>query len=214
MALPVRSGGVTLSFRTGWSWKYARGLTSGMPARAFVTAIWWRCFPLPGRGRTSIGWRYFPPARFPPWRSADRTLVVEAQSAGCALFLAQGAQQPFIAGPGLGKAVPPPGKTPVDCQVYSLAEVEDFFACLPYLCAAAGLAVGTLLLWVWSWKLRGQALAWNTAWAAALLVAVFFPVAGSWHFHPSLLPRGNVFDFSHLHPGVFPRSSPLLRSPL
>ena len=86
--------------------------------------------------------------------------------------------------------------TPVDCQVYSLAEVEDFFACLPYLCAAAGLAVGTLLLWVWSWKLRGRALAWNAAWAAALLVAVFFLLQGV-ALPSSLLPRGNVFDFSH-----------------
>lgn len=126
---------------------------------------------------------------------ADRTLVVEAQSSGCALFLAQGAQQPFMPGRALAKLFPAQ-KTPVDCRVYSLAEVEDFFACLPYLCAAAGLAVGALLLWVWSWKLRGRALAWNAAWAAALLVAVFFLLQGV-ALPSSLLPRGNVFDFSH-----------------
>ena len=83
---------------------------------------------------------------------ADRTLVVEGQSAGCALFLAQGAQQPFM-----------PGR--------ALAKLQQPFWWLCFSCCR------------------------------------------EWHFHPPCCPGAMSLIFPTT-PRSFPRSSPLLRSPL
>ena len=142
---------------------------------------------------------------------ADRTLVVEAQSAGCALFLAQGAQQPFMPGRALGKLFPAQ-KTPVDCRFTALRRWRIFLLACP-ICAlppawrlgrsCCGSGPGNCGGGRWPGTLLGQQPCW---W-------LFFSCCRGWHFHPPCCPGAMSLIFPTT-PRSFPRSSPLLRSPL